>query len=313
MNAIIITVIPVFALIVMGYLAAKIKMFSGPQASGLNLFVNYIAIPALLFRTMLKVDISQADPWTLWASFYLAWVVVWIIALIVAHNVETLKSKGGAASALSSTFGNLVLMGLPLAYVHFGERALIPAALIIAIHAPIQWFCATLRAEWAGRSEAKPISEMLKDMGLRLVKNPIIASLIAGFIWNFSGLGLHEVADKIITMLGQAGVPTALFALGLSIAGYSFKGQLAGVATILSFKMVIFPAMAWVLAVKLFNLPPIAAGVVILFAAMPPGVNAYLFATQYKASIEAVSGAVALGTAISMITIPLVLWFIGPV
>lgn len=313
MNAIIITVIPVFALIVMGSLAAKFKMFSGPQASGLNLFVNYIAIPALLFRTMLKVDISQADPWSLWASFYLAWVVVWIIALIVAHNVETLKSKGGAASALSSTFGNLVLMGLPLAYVHFGERALIPAALIVAIHAPIQWFCATLRAEWAGRSEAKPISEMLKDMGLRLVKNPIIASLIVGFIWNFTGLGLHEVPDKIITMLGQAGVPTALFALGLSIAGYSFKGQLAGVATILTFKMAIFPAMAWVLAVKVLHLPPIAAGVVILFAAMPPGVNAYLFATQYKASIEAVSGAVALGTVISMITIPLVLWFIGPV
>lgn len=311
MNTIIITVIPVFALIVMGYLAAKIKMFSGSQASGLNLFVNYVAIPALLFSTMLKVDISQANPWSLWASFYLAWVVVWIMALIVAHNIETLKSKGGAASALSSTFGNLVLMGLPLAYVHFGQRALIPAALIIAIHAPIQWFCATLRAEWAGRSEAKPISEMLKDMGLRLVKNPIIASLIAGFIWNFTGLGLHEAADKIITMLGQAGVPTALFALGLSIAGYSFKGQLAGVATILTFKMAIFPAMAWVLAVKLLHLPPIAAGVVILFAAMPPGVNAYLFATQYKASIEAVSGAVALGTAISMITIPLVLWFIG--
>lgn len=313
MSAIIITVIPVFALIVMGSLAAKFKMFSGPQASGLNLFVNYIAIPALLFRTMLKVDISQADPWSIWASFYLAWVVVWIIALIVAHNIETLKSKGGAASALSSTFGNLVLMGLPLAYVHFGERALIPAALIVAIHAPIQWFCATLRAEWAGRSEAKPISEMLKDMGLRLVKNPIIASLIAGFIWNFTGLGLHEAADKIITMLGQAGVPTALFALGLSIAGYSFKGQLAGVATILTFKMAIFPAMAWVLAIKVLNLPPIAAGVVILFAAMPPGVNAYLFATQYKASVEAVSGAVAFGTAISMITIPLVLWFIGPV
>lgn len=46
MNAIIITVIPVFALIVMGSLAAKFKMFSGPQASGLNLFVNYIATPA---------------------------------------------------------------------------------------------------------------------------------------------------------------------------------------------------------------------------------------------------------------------------
>ncbi len=313
MNAILITVVPVFALIVLGFLAAKVKMFSNEQASGLNLFVHYIAIPALLFRTMLKVDVSQAAPWSLWASYYLAGALIWIIALMIAHNVETLKSKGGAATALSSSFGNLVLMGLPLAYVHFGEAALIPGALIIAIHAPIQWFVATLRAEWSGRNSAKPVSDMLKDLALSLARNPIIMSLLAGFVWNFAGFGLHEIVDKIISMLGQAGVPAALFALGLSIANYSFKGQLGGVVTILALKMAIFPIIAWGLAVKVLNLPPIAAGVVILFAAMPPGVNAYLFATRYKASVAAVSGAVALGTAIAMITIPLVLWLLGPV
>jgi len=313
MNAILITVVPVFALIVLGYLAAKIKMFSEPQASGLNLFVHYIAIPALLFRTMLKVDVSQEAPWALWASYYLAGALIWIIALLVASRIEILRPKGGAATALSSSFGNLVLMGLPLAFLHFGEKALIPAALIVAIHAPIQWFVATLRAEWSDRNAAKPISDMLKDLGLSLARNPIITSLAAGFVWNFAGFGLHEIVDKIISMLGQAGVPAALFALGLSIANYSFKGQLLGVATILTLKMAVFPAIAWGLSVKVFNLPPIVAGVVILFAAMPPGVNAYLFANRYKASAAAVSGAVALGTAISMITIPLVLWLLGPV
>ncbi len=65
------------------------------------------------------------------------------------------------------------------------------------------------------------------------------------------------------------------------------------------------PAAAFVRA-KLFNLPPLAAGVVVLFAAVPAGANAYIFAAQYQRLVNPVSGAVALGTVLAAVTLPVV-------
>ncbi|WP_235884710.1 AEC family transporter [Bradyrhizobium frederickii] len=68
-------------------------------------------------------------------------------------------------------------------------------------------------------------------------------------------------------------------------------------------KLAVMPAAAFVLA-KLLDLPPLAAGVVVLFAAMPTGANAYIFAVQYQRLVNPVSGAVALGTLLAAVTLP---------
>jgi predicted permease len=70
-------------------------------------------------------------------------------------------------------------------------------------------------------------------------------------------------------------------------------------------KLLAMPAVAWMLA-HLLQLPPIVAGVVVLFAAMPTGANAYIFAVQYQRLVNPVSGAVALGTLLAAVTLPLI-------
>ena len=70
-------------------------------------------------------------------------------------------------------------------------------------------------------------------------------------------------------------------------------------------KLLATPAVAFVL-VKLLNPPPTASGVIVLFAAMPTGANAYIFAAQYQRLVNPVSGAVALGTLLAAVTLPVV-------
>ncbi|MDA9533096.1 AEC family transporter [Bradyrhizobium sp. CCBAU 25338] len=72
-------------------------------------------------------------------------------------------------------------------------------------------------------------------------------------------------------------------------------------------KLMAMPAAAFVLA-TLLDLPPLAAGVVVLFAAMPTGANVYIFAVQYQRLVNPVSGAVALGTLLAAVTLPGVVW-----
>lgn len=75
-------------------------------------------------------------------------------------------------------------------------------------------------------------------------------------------------------------------------------------------KLLAMPAAAFVLA-RLLDLPPLAAGVVVLFAAMPTGANAYIFAVQYRRLVNPVSGAVALGTLVAAATLPVVVVIMG--
>ena len=310
MHTIAITVVPVFALIALGYIAARIRFFSPEAEKGLSRFVLYFAIPALLFRTMVAVDVAN-PPWRLWAAFFAAIVIIWPLAILASRRLASISASGGSAAAITSSFGNLLMMGLPLSISFLGPAAAIPAGLILSIHSPIQWTAATLLAEVSGARMDTSFNTILRDLVNDLIRNPIVVAIVAGSLWRLTGLGLTPFVDRTIALLGQAGVPAALFALGLSLAAFGFKGNIRGVTVILFLKMIVMPLIAAVLAVKVFQLSPVEAGVVIIFAALPPGVNAYLFATRYDAAVAPVSGAIALGTGLSLFTTSIVLWFIG--
>ncbi|MGD9869359.1 MAG: AEC family transporter, partial [Hyphomicrobiales bacterium] len=119
------------------------------------------------------------------------------------------------------------------------------------------------------------------------------------------------IPDKMISMLGQAAIPGALVALGVSLTGFKVSGQAPTVLVICVLSLLVLPALAWVLAFHVFTLPPLWASVAVIFAACPPGANAFLFATRYKAAVNSVSASVALGTALSMISVSLVLLVLG--
>jgi predicted permease len=310
MNTIAITVVPVFALIALGYAAARWSLFSAEAEKGLNRFVLYFAIPALLFRTMVKVDVAN-PPWGLWSTYFLAIAIVWLAAIALSRRLPSIGACGGASAAFSSSFGNLLLMGLPLSISFFGPAAALPAGLLLSIHSPVQWAAATLLAELSRQESQTSPGRIVSDLIRDLARNPIVAAIVAGSLWRWTGLGLTPVADRTIELLGQAGVPTSLFALGLSLAGYGFKGNIRGVTAILVLKLLLFPILAGLLAIHVFELTPIETGVAILFASLPPGVNAYLFASRYDAAVAPVSGAIAVGTAISLFSTAGVLWVIG--
>lgn len=309
MQAILTTVVPVFTLILLGYGAARGGLIDTTGVKGINAFVYLFAIPALLFRTVHNIDVA-ATPWPLWGAFFLSLAIVWIIAIVISPNFPSLAGRGGASAAIGSSFGNLVLMGIPLSAAHWGPAALVPAALLVAIHAPLHWFFATLRAEWANRRNRSLLVGMF-ELVKELARNPIVMALIVGHLWRLTGIGISPIADKTISLLGQAGIPASLFGLGLSLAAYGLKGHLRGMAAILVLKMIVAPMIATVMALWVFRLEPLSAGIVILFASLPPGANAYLFASRYNTGVAPVSGAIALGVLLSVFSVSVVLWLVG--
>lgn len=312
MSAIAQIVVPVFALIALGYLAARFGAISQEAIRGLSQFVFNFAMPALLFRTAAAVDLGTSHPWGVWGSYFGGAAVIIALAVLFSHYVPSLSPAGGASAGITASFGNLVMMGLPLSLAGFGEEGIVPAAVLVSLHAPVQWLVATLIAQWSDRTQERPMGEVMWQFLTSLARNPIIASLVGGLLWGVAGLPIPEVVDRPLELLGQAGTPTALFALGASLAAHGLRGQLGGVAIVMALKMLLFPVLAWLLATQVFALPPVQTGVVVLFAGLPAGANAYIFAQQHRAAVPVASGAIVLGTALSIVTISVTLLLLGP-
>lgn len=308
MSSILLTILPVFGLIALGYGAARTGFINSQASQGLSQFVFNMALPALLFRTMVVLEPQDAGLISLWIGYFGALAVVWIAAALLSRLTPSLRGDGGASAAMAASFGNLVMLGLPLTLAHFGEAGTLPVSLIISVHAPILWLVAVVHLEAARQRQVPSPLVLARVLGLELLKNPIVLALVLGSAWRFTGFGLNPVIDKTLDLLAGAGVPAALVALGLSLAGYSLKGQWGGIAILMVLKMIVLPAVVWVSMAKIMQLPQQWIQVAVLLAGMPTGANAYLFAQRYTTATPAVSGAIALGTALAAVTTAVLLY-----
>jgi malonate transporter len=307
MSSILTTILPVFGLIALGYLSAKTHFIAASAGRGLSQYVFNMALPALLFRSMVVIEPQAAPPWGLWFAYFGALALLWIIAAPLVRMNKALAEYGGASALMTAAFGNLVMLGFPMSQAHFGDAATLPVSLIISIHAPILWLAATIHLETARHGKLSPLL-LARQLGVELFKNPIVLALLAGSLWRLTNFGLHPVVDKLLDLLGDAGVPTALVALGLTLATYNLKGHGNGIAVLIALKMLLLPVLVWAMVTFVVSLPPLWTKVAVLLAAMPAGANAYLFAQRYDSATAASSGAIAFGTAFALFTTAILLW-----
>lgn len=301
MDAILLNIVPVFALIALGFGAARTGYVGPAVAPAMLQFVFNLAIPALLFRTSVNVD-ATAAPWALWAAFFGAAALVWIVTSGLARWSPALAGGGGGSAAMAASFGNVALLGLPLSLAHFGKEAAVPVSLLLSVHAPLLWLAATLHVETARQGKVPEAGQLVTQLVIELMRNPIVLALAAAALWRTLSLGLHPIADKFLELLGNGGVPAALVALGLSLSAYRLKGQWSAISLLIVLKMLLLPLMVWGACTYVLTLPPLWKNVLVLLAAMPTGANAYLFAQRYETAGPAVSGAIALGTGIAIFT-----------
>ena len=302
--ATVLIVAPVFALIAAGYAAVLFRFVSETANKGISEFAFSIAIPALLFRTIVVSEFPAVSAFSIWGAFYGALALTWIAALLLSSILRQ-EREDGPVFAIGAVYGNIVMLGIPLTLSALGSQAAGPMALILSVNTPLLWLCGTLQMAWVDRKQSGSPASLVLPIILDLARNPIMLALGFGLLWRLTGLGLHPVVDRTVELLAQAGSPTALIALGINLFRFEVRGAKLGIVIMCALKLLAMPAVAWMLA-HLLQLPPVVAGVVVLVAAMPTGANAYIFAVQYQRLVNPVSGAVALGTMLAAVSLPLI-------
>ncbi|MDX2257754.1 MAG: AEC family transporter [Hyphomicrobiaceae bacterium] len=305
---ILLLIAPVFGLIALGTLFGKLGFLSETAEKGIGEFAFTLAIPALLLKTVATSDFSGLSIAGVWASFYIAAAVTWLAATAATAWPLARPAQDAPSIAIASAFGNSVMLGIPIAFLTFGEASSATVALILSIHAPSLWLAATLHARLvATPADGETPPSMLEVLRDDLGRNPVVIGVLLGAAWRLTGVPMPKPALDILTLLAQAGVPAALVALGLSLTRFRIAGQIPTLATITVLKLVAMPVVAMALAYVVFGLSPVSAGTVAILSAVPTGANAYIFATRSGRAVNSASGAIALGTIVSALTISLLL------
>jgi predicted permease len=297
-------VLPIFGLILLGYGAALFRLFDEAATRGLSLFVFNFAIPVLLIRTMSRIELpSRGDLGLLVVYFGTTFMVFALGALLARH-----WRRSGAEPAIfgiTAAFSNSFILGIPLVLAAFGEAGMAPLSLIIAFHSVLLFTLTTLVAEMALGAGA-PLRQIPLTVVRGLAGNPILIALLVGLAINIAGYELAGGLDRIARYLGDAALPCALFALGATLSRFKLVGALPAALCLTVIKNAVHPLLVLVL-LPFFALSPMAAAVAITVAACPSGVNAFLFASRYKAAEVEATSTILLSTAVSIITLSLVL------
>jgi malonate transporter and related proteins len=311
MNAVLSTVVPVFGLITIGFLAGRTRYLSEAAIKGLPEFVFRIAMPVMLFRTIGTSQVPEAPALSILAMFFSGVVLVWILMALLTRVALGQGQGDASALCMGSAFANSVMMGLPIAISHFGPKAAPIIALVVLCDTAAMWFAATLHLAAAEGAGKDGLGAMIRTLMWRMATNPVILGCAAGLLWRVTGFAMPPLADSMVTMLAQAAIPGALVALGLALNSYGLAGQMGAVSAITVMKMLVMPAAAWFVGTHILGLPKLEVGVVTTLAAMPVGANAYLFAAAYDRQPAAVSGAIAASTPIALVTVSALLILIG--
>lgn len=305
MLAIFLKTLPFFALIGLGWTAARTRIFPPEAAAWLTRFVFYFALSAMLFRFAATLDIHQIWDATFAAAYCCGSLLLWGIGMAIGRG----RGLGWAEAAMEAhcyVIGNTGFLGVPMLIVLLGDAAAGPVLLILIIDMVVFSTLITviITLTRQGRLRLATLWPIFRG----LIANPMIVSILAGLLWSALRLPLPAPALEFLTLLSAAATPGALFAIGASLVGR--RADRPAIAVWLSFaKLVLHPA-AVAGACYLFGVAPFAAGVMIAAAALPVAGNVFMLAEYFGIAVQRVSSTILISTAASVITIPIIIHLI---
>lgn len=309
MHTVVNVAVPVFSIMLGGYMAGRFRLLGAEASAALNSFVYWFAMPPLLFLSMARVPFEQIFDWPFIGTFVLGMAATALIALIVARLVFPNDFAGTSLHVLTATFANTGYMGIPLMLAAYGSGGALPAIITTAFNSAVIIGLAILLVEYGAGDSAGPV-RALRDAVVAVFKGPLFLAPLAGLLWQWAGLPLPAWMVNFGELMGDAAGPCALFAMGLFLVGKPVSSGVGEVGWMVALKLVVHPALTWLIAVHVFALDFEMTRGAVLMAALPTGALSFVVAQRYGIFVLRSSTAILFSAVFSVVTVSAVLaWF----
>lgn len=289
-------VLPVFILLGIGFLIGKFMPINSKSVSDLSI---YVFSPALFFHSVTTSELSLGDLGKI-VLFALALFLLFGLFVKIFGSVFKWSMNYQNTIMLASAFPNTGNYGLPIVLFAFGEEGLTVAIIYVVMQSLLMNSAGVFYA-----SNHEKVHK--KDILLTIVRMPGFIAIIIGLLMKIAGVQVPEVIGNATGLLGQAAVPTLLTLLGITLASIQIKNVIRFISTATLLKLVVFPAIGFLLLSLFYPLDSVEAKVLLVSVATPTAATTTLLAIKFDMNPDLVSSAMFVSTMASIITIPLLL------
>jgi predicted permease len=306
MSDVFLNVVPIFVLILLGWLIVRLDYLKASVGEALGDFVFRVAVPVLLFRTIAVADFRDGSPWALWAAYFSGVAITWTLGHLAATLLFGKDARLGVLAGVSSAFANTVFIGLPLVSHSLGEEGVVALSILLSVHLPVMMIAGTVLMERAERrSSGGPGHspwQLLKGILRNLAFNPLVIGLVAGALVHLAGVPLGGPFKVVIDQLAAVAAPAALISIGMALDKYGLSGN-SGLAVLTStLKLVVLPASVYC-ACRLLGLGDHWTAALVLTSSVPTGVNAWLIANHFNVGHGLASTTITITTALGVVSV----------
>jgi malonate transporter len=309
MKPVIDSVVPLFALILTGYLCGRRGVLGVAATESLNKFVVWLALPALLFQAVAEVRWAEVNQPGFVFSIGFGMIGTFLLSLALDRRRRS-RLPDASVEALAASYPNTGFLGIPLCLSVFGRPGLHPAIIATVLTACLL-FGLSLTLIELGRQQGRGTGRALLKVGAALARNPLLVAPALGLVLAVARLPLPGPLARFTGLLGGAASPCALVTLGLFLAQSRAPAAPRVIARIVVLKMLVQPLVTGVLVLAVFDMPRVWSSAALLLNALPIGTGPFMLAKLYDREAAVTSRAILLSTLLSLVTISLLVAWLG--
>ncbi len=302
-------VLPFFGLILLGYIMAKL-IRQGREAMGwLNVFIIYLALPALFFKLLSTTPVAELASWNFVLTNILATFTVFLSVFCIARIFRHSGTAEATIQGLGGAYGNIGYMGPGLAILAFGEAAAVPVALVFCFENVMHFTITPAMMALSGK-ERKTITQLIFSVARSVILHPFIIATVFGI-----GAAVIEFVppvpiERLISYLAQAAAPSALFAMGVTLGVSSINKVPVELSYVIPFKLIFHPLIMYLFLSFMGDFDQLWVFTAVLLAALPTATNVFIFGQQYGFWVENSSACILVSTILSVLSVSVLLFLI---
>lgn len=202
--------VPVFLMMVLGYLFHKIGWMDDEFASKMNRFVFRVPLPVLLFGDLAAVDFARV--WNM--KFVMFCFGVTVISIAVSAGISFLwKDRSIQGEFIQASYrSSAAILGIAFIQNIYGAAGMAPLMIIGSV--PLYNVMAVLVLSLFRPGQRGVGRDVLKTTLRGVVANPIIIGIAAGLLWSALRLPMPQIMGKMISSVGGVTTPMGLMAMG---------------------------------------------------------------------------------------------------
>jgi malonate transporter and related proteins len=311
MQAVLNSALPIFALILTGFLCGWFGVFDRTATDNLNRFAVYLALPALIFTAMSRIGVEQVSQFGFIGAFCGGIAATFATGFVISR-LRGRRIANASIEGLDAGYSNVGFMGIPMCLLVFGPDSA-PASIIATLFTACVLFLFAIVVLEMDLHKSATLGATVARVARSLLTSPLFIAPVAGLAVGLSGFALPAPLLSFTTLLGGAASPAALVCIGLFLAQERVvTHDAASIGILVSLKLVMQPAVTALLAFHVFSMPPLWSHSAVILSALPIGSGPFTIAKLYGLEAGVTSGAILVSHIFAVLTVSLLVAWLAP-